>query len=270
MAAPATTVLDPRFFLGIDSNANTADIVNCEALNNDEAIDDILRGAGWDGASPVASVMLHLSPDNKRVTASRLITRGGWEGDIERPAHKVWEEADMSILLTIRPPHLSNFHFSGGGLASDYLPDEEVVQFYHHLREGAAPAPMLSPNLERWNLGRFCVRLVCHPDRNSTAETGLRLKFFLMLYPPSKRAILSMGGQTREGSWSRYKLVEGEMIVLPTPTTPWGCPIVPLLRPAVPFGDMPTAPSSDTLRQGVAAVMSGGGSPRRDPEPRQA
>ena len=259
--SPAVPLLDSSRFGGGEAHISDRDIINAEVTNLDGAVDIALGEGGWGGEKPVGAVILHLSPDNVHVVAGQFVTRGTEDREIRWEAGKIWPDASFGVTITLRMPSFDSFRFSGGGLTSDLIADKHVVHFFHEEKEGGAPTPILTNNLERWGLGRFCIRLVCHPAKNSNAKTGLVMRYHLMLMPGEKATLLKMSEHVASSSWPGLRLTEGEFPVLVPPTTPWGCPFVPLLRPAVSFEFLPSRPSSASLRQAVAGIMTAGGAP---------
>ena len=251
--------MDSAMF-GQPSDIADSDITNFEVDNIGEAVTDALAGQGWNG-EPVGTVLLQLSPDNERVAAGNFCARGRDEREFKIRAEKAWLDADLSVTVTIRMPELDSFSFSDGGLTSDWLQDEEVVHYFHVTQEDGTARPILTPNLEEWGIGKFCLRLVCFPAKACSRKKGVVLKYFLMMYPASKTELTQMSPHTRSGSWPGLKLGEGEMAVLPRPSAPWGCPIVALLKPAVEFAQLAKAPSAAALRHAIACIMRRCGMP---------
>ena len=252
--------LDGTLFTGAGAEISETDIQNCEASNSGDAVSDILTDYGWDG-SPTGGILLHLSPDNIRIAAGSFFTRGAEEKEYVISAGKLWAEADMNVTITIRLPAMDSFIFTDGGLTSDFLPGEEVVYYLHENREGAAPRPILSNDLAKWGIGKFCLRLVCHLAKSSSVKNGIRVKYNVMAYPASIGALRLMSEHVSNASWPGIKLGDGELQLLPTPTTPWGCPLLPILRPGVPFETEPRAPSATVLRHAIAAIIGRSGAP---------
>ena len=224
------------------------------------AVNDKLVDYGWGGRA-AGCIVLYLSPDNERIAAGNLVLRGSEDTEFKLPASKFWADADLNVTVTIRLPSLDSFLFTDGGLTSDFLPDEETVHYFHVQQEGGAPKPILSNNLGQFGIGRFCLRLVCQIAKSSSVKNGVRLKFVVMLYPAALAALRQMSALVSRAEWPGLKLGEGELPLLPTPSAPWKCPILPLLRPAVSFEVMPTAPSSSTLRTAIAGIMGKCGVP---------
>ena len=187
-----------------------SDITDYEIDNIGEAVTNVLRLQNWNG-EPVGTVILHLSPDNEQVAAGNFHTRGREEKEFKIRAERAWLDADLSVTVTIRMPEMDSFSFSDRGLTSDWLQDEEVIHFFHVIQEDGTPRPILSPNLEEWGVGRFCLRLVCFPSKACSSEKGVVLKYFLMLYPASKAELNQMSPHTKSGSWPGLKLGEGEL-----------------------------------------------------------
>ncbi len=94
-----------------------------------------------------------------------------------------------------------------------------------------------------------------HPFRK-----GIVVKFVILLFPASATE-LSDTPDSRFAGWPGIKLYEGTFPVIPKPTVPWQCPIVPFLRPGVPFSEHAMAPSGKQLRAAVSAVMRKAGQP---------
>ena len=251
--------MDSSMF-GLPVNINEQDVANCEIENVGDSVTTILANHGWKG-EPVGVIILHLSPDNEKVAAGQFSTRGRDDREFKLRADKIWLDADMNVTATIRMPELDSFSFPGGGLTSDWLQDDEVIHFFHVSQEDGAPRPIITPSLDEWGIGRFCLRLVCYPAKSCSKEKGVMVKFFVMLYPDSKASLVAMSPHTADASWPGLKLGEGEMALLPRPLESWGCPVLALLRPAISFDRLPKAPSSAALRHAIACIMRRCGAP---------
>ena len=251
--------MDRSMFGQLESISNE-DIANNEVENIGESVTTVLANHGWKG-EPVGVILLQLSPDNERVASGQFSTRGRDEREFKMRAEKIWLDADLNVTVTIRMPELDSFVFTDGGLTSDWLPDDEVIHFYHGQQEEGAPRPIVTPTLDEWGIGRFCLRLVCYPAKTCSQEKGVVIKYFIMLYPASRAELTAMSPHTMNASWPGLKLGEGELALLPKPSSNWGCPAVALLRPAVPFSQLPKAPSSATLRHAIACIMRRCGAP---------
>ena len=172
--------LDGNLFNSSEDICET-DITNCELLNTGTAVKEVLVDYGW-GGGPAACVLLYLSPDNTRVAASNLLLRGTEEAEYKSAASKYWADVDLNVTVTIRLPVLDSFTFTDGGLTSDFLPDEEIIHFFHLQQENGPPKPILTNNLGEFGIGRFCLRLVCHPAKSSSVKNGVRLKYTVLPY----------------------------------------------------------------------------------------
>ena len=236
------------------------DLAKCEVNNVGEDVTNVLTSYGWEG-EPVACIMLQLTPDNEQIAAGSLVTRGRDEKEYTIDASKIWQDANMGVTLTIRLPELDSFFFSDGGLTSDFLPDEECIHFFHATREGGASTPILSADLAQYGIGRFCTRIVCQPAKTSSAARGVMLKYSFMLFPAGRAELLQMSERVSSGSWPGIRLGDGEMALLPRPSASWGCPVIPLIRPAIAFSILGRAPSSAALRYAIAGIMRRCGGP---------
>jgi hypothetical protein len=201
-------------------------------------------------------VGLILTPDNRKVHAGALITRGKPENaELQLEAKNIWKEASAGTILTINLPSLDIFRFEDGGMSSEYVASEEVVHCFHSL-EGGALRPVLTARLPEQGVGGFCLRMVCQLSKSSTAITGVWLKFFLLAFPEKKESLLRNYPAAKSPAWPGLKLLEGEMAVLPRPSEAWKCPILPVLWPGTPFDQLPVTPSGEELRQAVGTIFS--------------
>ena len=225
--------LDKELFRG-GSEVKEEDLAKCEVNNLGEDVTNVLTSFDWEGG-PAACILLQLTPDNERIAAGTLITRGRDEKEYTLDVSKVWQDANMGITLTIRLPELDSYTFTDGGMTSDFLPDEECIHFFHATKDSGASTPILSANLAQHGIGRFCTRLVCQPAKASSVERGIVIKYTCMLFPASRGELLQMTEQVSSGSWPGIRLGDGEMPLLPRPSVNWGCPVIPLIRPAIAF-----------------------------------
>ena len=245
--------LDKELFRG-GSEVKEEDLAKCEVNNLGEDVTNVLTSFDWEGG-PAACILLQLTPDNERIAAGTLITRGRDEKEYTLDVSKVWQDANMGITLTIRLPELDSYTFTDGGMTSDFLPDEECIHFFHATKDSGASTPILSANLAQHGIGRFCTRLVCQPAKASSAERGVVIKYTCMLFPAGRGELLQMTEQVSSGSWPGIRLGDGEMPLLPRPSVNWGCPVIPLIRPAIAFSVLGRAPSSPVLKYAIAAIM---------------
>lgn len=242
-----------RGFGGRDK-ISEADWFRCEVTSHDN-INDILASYGWNGGA-ACCILLHLSVDNTKVDSGQFMVRGAEERDFKIDASKVWQDADMNVTLTIRMPSMDSFSFSEGGLASDLLDDTEVINFLHTVHEGGPATPILQPDLRQLGIGHFCLRLVCNLSRSTSTKNGVRVKYTLMLFPVSKSELSKMSQHHVSGSWPGIKLGEGDMSMMPAPTTAWVCPILPLIKPGRPFKESSRVPSTEMLKRAMGAIMT--------------
>ena len=92
-------VLGERLFVGRDKVLET-DISNCEVINVGDAVENVLKDYGW-RSGPVCGVILHLSPDNERISNGTFLTRGSEEREFRIEAGKLWQDAYMGVVLTV-------------------------------------------------------------------------------------------------------------------------------------------------------------------------
>ena len=162
--------IDGDLFRGSGS-ISAQDAANCEVNNIGDAVTAVLADYGWNG-EPAGCILLQLSADNEHVAAGSFLAQGSEEKEFVLDTSKIWQDANMGITLTVRLPELDSFAFNDGGLTSDFLPDEEMVHFFHATQEGGAARPILTADLAALGIGRFCIRLVCQLSKASTRERG--------------------------------------------------------------------------------------------------
>jgi len=248
--------LGREFFRG--SDIAETDINTCELENTGESVEDVLKDAGW-SEEQVAAVLLHLGPDNERVDRAELTVRGKEDRSAKWEGVKLWPKCKKEVTVTIHLPQLDSWTFQEGGLTSDIIEDEELVHYFHSLKD-KRPSPILQ-GFEEWGIGRFCARMVAHPSLIGVDKNEVGLKYCVLLYPTDKEALLKMSENAKHPSWPGLKLADGELRLLPQPSTPWGCPILPLILPAAPFEEQPNAPNSRLLRAAIGGVMTRCGAP---------
>ena len=220
--------------------------------NFSDNVETVLGEFAWDGKA-TGIIGLTLSNDNRRVESGRFYTRGVLqERSIKVAASEIWENAHESVTLTIKLPRAEVFRFTDGGLYSQYVDEEAVTYYMHSTVEDRPPVPIPAQEKEEWQVGKFCLRQVCYVSKSSTARSGVTLTYVVLIFPTSKEQLLSGSELTSNPSWPGLRLCSGEMQLLPRPSTPWKCPILPLLRTSA---DERTTPSSTALRHAISAIM---------------
>lgn len=223
-----------------------------------EGVETVLGDFLWDGRA-AATVGLTLSDDGKKVESGRFITRGRLEDrSIKVAASNIWEEADDSVVLTLNLSRAETFKFTDGGLYSQYADQSAVNYSLHSVTEGNAPIPIMAQERSEWQVGDFCLRQICHVSKSSTAKGGVALAYSVLIYPTSKEQLRQGSDLTASPSWPGLKVCSGEMLLLPRPTTPWGCPVLPILRTNADDGEIPSAAA---LRHAIGAIMGKAGLP---------
>lgn len=230
-----------------------ADAVNL-AVGSDEAVADKLSFAGWNGGA-VCFVILSLSPANDRVDNGVFSAKGLEERDLSIAASKIWQDADLAVNLVVRMPAMENFVFNDGGLTSNFLGGDQMIHFFNRTLENGQQAPILTADTEQFGIGKFCIRLVCHPSSSSGVRNGVRIKYHVMLFPGTPAAVTGASQHTASGSWPGIRLGEGEMPMMPRAIKPWGCPILPFIKLGRPIESARDVPKAANLRHAVASIM---------------
>jgi hypothetical protein len=102
--------------------------------------------------------------------------------------------------------------------------------------------------------------MVCQVSSTSDGRKGIIVKYVILLFPESAEE-LNNSPEAQLPGWPGIKAYEGTFGVVPKPTVPWQCPVLPFIRPGVPFQELDVAPSTERIRWAVAAVMRKCGQP---------
>jgi hypothetical protein len=187
------------------------------------------------------------------------VTRGttGFK-ELKFPCNFIWEDSTPEIYLALNIPTLDIFSFdNGGGLWSNIVASASIVHSFHKTTTGEV---VLADERSEQGVGNFSARMNCQLSSSSDGRRGIVVKFVILLFPAGADE-LADAPESKFAGWPGIKLYEGTFPVVPKPTVPWQCPIVPFLRPGVPFSDLATAPSGSRLRAAVSAIMRKSGQP---------
>ena len=153
-----------------------SDLAKTEVQNQGIGVDAVLKQFGGKGKA-TGCVVLHLSTDNRRVERANFVVRGELEEkEIRMECSKLWQDADLDTIVTIRFPRIVIFKFEEGGLWSELVPDEEIVHYFHARAVGLNPTPILTPDLVRWGISKFCTRMVCQVAKSPSPAKGVIIK----------------------------------------------------------------------------------------------
>ncbi len=228
-----------------------------EVKNWAEDTEEKFRQHGWDGDSGCAGIGLLLSADNSAVEAGAFIIRGPLDGkQLVVEANRIWPNADARAALLIRLKEGGVFTFSEGGLVSDIISSENIEHSLVATGEGRQPAPILAAQYEDWGWRDFCLRMLCHVSKKSSPKAGVVVSYTVILFPMGKEALLERYELAQSAAWPGLRIAEGQLPVLPRPVTPWGCPLLPLLRTGEALAGGGTLPSGEELRAAISAIMS--------------
>jgi len=176
----------PKTLFSGSENIGEQDREKIFVNNFSDSVEKVLGDFFWDGKA-AGAIGLTLSNDNKRVESGRFITTGTLvEKSLKVAANEIWEDADESVILTIKLPRADIFKFTDGGLYSQYVDEESVTYYMHSIAEGKPPTPIPVQEKEEWQIGKFCLRQVCYVSKSSTARGGVFLTYVVLIFPTSK------------------------------------------------------------------------------------
>jgi len=244
--------LDKAMFSG-NLSISTDELEKLEVLNHAEAVDEALKRFKWN-CRTTGCIVLQLSADNREAAAGQFLARGRLaREEIKVEASKIWAGAEAGLTLSIQVPDSRRFKFNDGGLCSDFMDMEEVE---HCVTTGGRNGQVvMHEEYESRGIGAFCLRLVCHLSRASQ-KAGVTLAFTVMMFPGKAEEVMDTSELTRSPGWPGLKVCEGDMQLLPTPTSPWGCPVLPLLRTGAPWGDTPITPTMEAMKDKIGWIMA--------------
>ncbi len=188
--------------------------------------------------------------------AGAFMVRGPVDGrQVSIEAAKIWPGADTRAMLWLKFREGSIFTFSEGGMASDIIASENVEHSLVALADGWQPAPILAAQYEDWGWNNFCVRMLCHLSKKSSAKAGPVVSYTIILFPLGKEALLEKYELAQSAAWPGIRVAEGQLPMLPRARTPWGCPVIPLLRTGTPLEDGGRLPEGELLRAAISNIM---------------
>lgn len=230
------------------------DLVTLQVVNRYESVSQVLLAHKWSRQTPVACIVLELSPDNNRVETGSFCVHGWLANDIKIKASALFATAKPGVILTIRVPTGAGFVFEDG-LCSEYMSSDEVTHAFSISEDGDEPTTICAAEKEAAGVGPFCLRLVCHTTK-ATVKSGVALKYSVMIFPGTRDEIIDVSELAQSASWPGLELAEGEMSLFPLPTTAWQCPVLPMLLTGSPWGDEPVIPPAENLRRAIGAIMA--------------
>jgi len=247
--------LDKSLFAG-GGRPSENDINKVLVNNFNTDTDNALKKFGWDGSSGAAAIGLVLSVDNDTVEKSVLVLRGELEQKtmwIE--AAKIWPGASSDVSLAVRFPTAEIFGFADGGMASELVPQELVTHGIYRVREGKQPELLLDQDYEQAKVRGFSLRAMAALSKRSGARNGVVVKVTVLIFPEEKAAMLQRYEAAQQATWPGTRLLEAYLPLLPRPTTPWGCPVLPLILPGAPMEDGSELPDGAELHQAIGATL---------------
>jgi hypothetical protein len=246
--------LDKKLFSG-SGDLDPGDYGKLEIRNLTSEIRSRLTEYGWNGEG-AGCVCLCLSADNQRVERGVFATVGKL-GEFKEEAAKIWPNGSNRAILTIKIPGADIFTFSDGGLTSDIVPHDRVDHSLYISQDNGGPTLMLEPEYEEFGIGGFCLRMICGISKNSSAKSGVLIRYTVMLFPMEKEKMVKKYDMAQHTAWPGLKLLDGEIPLLIKTTAAWGSPILPLILTGTSLEQLPQFPSGEELRGAISSIMSG-------------
>jgi hypothetical protein len=243
-------IISRSLFSG-DGEPNPSDLGSAEVGNFHSDIDNRLRdNFKWKGK--LAGVIgLTLSPDNTKILNGVFFTRGVTNiKEIRIPCSSIWAGCNSDVFLALNFPCADIFRFNDGGLISNYVSSTQIVHSFHS-PDGTV---VLADRRAELNITDFTARMMCDLSNTSDGRRGIILKFQILIFPATYLAMFE-NPDARFGGFPGIKVAEGNFPLLPRPSTPWGCPVIPFTLPGVPYEEMATAPAGYRFKNAIAAIM---------------
>lgn len=247
-------VLDKAFFSGT-GNPDTRVSATAEILDKGEGLSEALGLLGCEDAALIGCVILFTTADNTQVDHAEFALRGCIEvNEIRIPCNKIWSTADKGLFLYLSIPDAELFHFTSGGLASEYIAQEDTKHYYGDYTEGRAPHRFTADAAKEKNAGDFCIRAIVQLAKSEPSK-GVRISVTILLFADSKTATIAAADASMGAGWPGLFILETDCLLGPNSTSEWGCPIVPLLMTGTPLKRNPRVPSGDQMRRAIGALM---------------
>jgi hypothetical protein len=160
------------------------------------------------------------------------------------------------VLLLLKFKKAAVFTFSEGGLTSDIVPSDRLDFTLYAKGDSGPPTVILEAEYGEYGISDFCTRMVCNISRASSAKEGVVIKYTVLLFPMGKEALLKKFEMAQSAAWPGFPVLEGEFPLLVRATTPWGCPIMPLLLTGTNLEQQPHLPTSNEMRAAIGAIMN--------------
>jgi len=248
--------LDKVLFAGA-GNPSDSDGKKITVNNLNDDVDKALKSFGWDGSSGAAAVGLVLGVDNDTVEKSVLVLRGSLEPrTLWVEAAKVWPGASSEVSLAVQFPAGEIFSFGEGGMSSELVPQELVTHGIYRVKEGRQPEVLLEQDYEQAGVQGFSLRALASLSKRSGPRNGVVVKVTVLIFPEEKAALLQRYEAAQQAAWPGTRLLEAYVPLLPRPTTPWGCPVLPLLLLGAPADGDKRVPEGSELRQAIGATLT--------------
>jgi hypothetical protein len=113
---------------------------------------------------------------------------------------------------------------------------------------------VLAEERTRAGIDDFSTRIVCQVFGTSDGRKGVIVKYNILLVPASQHTLAEIP-ESKYAGWPGLACHEGSFPMDPRPTVAWKCPIVPFVRPGIPYAELQMAPPEGRPRIYMAAIM---------------
>jgi hypothetical protein len=234
-----------------EGEPNPTDLGSAEVTNFHTDIDNRLReNFKWKGKL-AGAVGLTLSPDNTKILNGVFLARGATGlKEIRIPCKNIWAGSNSDVFLVLNFPFADIFRFNDGGLISNYASSTQIAHSFHS-PDGSV---VLGDRRAELNITDFSARMMCELSSSSDGRRGIVLKYQILVFPATYLEMFE-NPDARFGGFPGIKVADGNFPLLPRPSAPWGCPVIPFTLPGVPYEEMATAPSGCKMRNAISAIM---------------
>ena len=222
------------------------DIQDYVVTGHGEAIKTTLDDLDWDGDA-VATIVLNLSPDNKKVTGGRINIVGEFiKEPKEFKATKLFEKADKDLRITYQIDDATIFKLNGGTMIGELLNSDQFTWSVTKKTSSRVNTVIDETDYESSSIGDFCVKPYLIPVSSNTAMLTL------LAFPMNATKLKADHPLSDKTSFPGMELISLNIPLFPPMDSErgknWGSPIHPLFILGGEGTDHPNIPSTKEIK----------------------